>query len=664
MGRTLPMNISTPGPSLDLQGATSPLFSFEEESGGDEGCLKFTRKGEGYAPHWTTPLAGIELRNAVRVFRTGLGFSGPSNFVPLPRDGTLFSYESYLITAFVDEAGRALVLYTKDHRRFLAKTEIYNRVHRHEFRNRRVISAPVFVDVGFSTEGIPIPAEGLDLPWIYFLRSESVWDGVSEAAVRIADYNEARVSKKPPRYFCSWYHKFAEFSESDLHEVIEGFENESVSMDSIQIDDGYAPAWGDWLEPRHSLAAEAATRTSGPFRDESDPPCAAEAATRTSGPFRDEGEHTCAAEDATRTSGPFRDEPQSRWPSGMEEAAKAIRACGARAGIWVAPFAVEEGSRLWQAHPDWVLRDLEGEPILKMSSGAYEVLTHGDRYALDASHPDVRAYIGHVFRTLYAWGYRLFKTDFMDWGYADSAEVQRHTPGKTSAMWFDECLQIIREAIGEESYWLACISYFQPFVGYCEGMRVSSDVGPVWNGDGGTGNDGVGGGLMNVLQETYHDQFFNRVFWNNDPDVIFLRETETQLNEAESRALALWSAMLGGSVTCSDSIQSLSPRRRQLWEEVVALHRLPGCAMVPYWGEDLPVYVLVRRNDEGPFAVLILNPGESKRSGALPLKTLIGFEKGKLCCPDEEGEVSMVYKISYELFPHECRLVWLAGSEQ
>jgi hypothetical protein len=145
-------------------------------------------------------------------------------------------------------------------------------------------------------------------------------------------------------------------------------------------------------------------------------------------------------------------------------------------------------------------------------------------------------------------------------------------------------------------------------VGYCDAMRVGSDVGTLWNADGGNGNDGVGGGIMNAIQESYHDQFFNRVFWINDPDVIFLRDVNIELDEAEVTSLALWSAILGGSITVSDFFDELPPRRLQLWQFICSLEWDEATAQVPLWGKrsEAP-YILTRMLKDGTTAVFMLN---------------------------------------------------------
>jgi len=109
-------------------------------------------------------------------------------------------------------------------------------------------------------------------------------------------------------------------------------------------------------------------------------------------------------------------------------------------------------------------------------------------------------------------GITFFKTDFMLYGSESSAHVKRFTPGKTSFEYQHELLTMIRQEIGNESYWLGCIAPFAPMIGYCDGMRISADTRPMWEGG------------KNMFDETIGAQHINNVWWQNDPDAIILRE--------------------------------------------------------------------------------------------------------------------------------------------
>src|SRR5690606_19053569 len=118
-------------------------------------------------------------------------------------------------------------------------------------------------------------------------------------------------------------------------------------------------------------------------------------------------------------------------------------------GLWIAPFLVGNRSRLYQQHPDWVLKDREtGGPLVHYRF--YEEFRWHKRseeyYVLDATHPDAFEYLRRVFRT---WrqegGCEYFKTDFMYAGseYGPQRAVY-HTPGLTRIEVWRRVAEMIR----------------------------------------------------------------------------------------------------------------------------------------------------------------------------------------------------------------------------
>ncbi len=170
---------------------------------------------------------------------------------------------------------------------------------------------------------------------------------------------------------------------------------------------------------------------------------------------------------------------------------------------------------------------------------------------------------------------------------------------------------MIREEIGEDSYWLACIAPYAPCLGLADGMRVSNDAGPSWS-EGSQGN---------MIQETLASQYFNNVFWQNDPDCVVLRDERTHLAAHEVEALALWSGILGGTVTCSDLLHRLPPERLALWRFLEPGEK--ATAALPFWEKDQRLKVAVRRYAEPPaWGVFFLNPAGEVVTGRFDVGSL------------------------------------------
>ncbi|MBE7002949.1 MAG: alpha-galactosidase [Ruminococcaceae bacterium] len=104
-----------------------------------------------------------------------------------------------------------------------------------------------------------------------------------------------RTEKKLAGY-SSWYNRYQDINEKSILDDLAGCAEMLEPGDLFQIDDGWEPFVGDWLEP-----------------------------------------------DA------------KKFPNGMKSAVEAIHAKGFEAGLWLAPFVAQEGSALQREHPDWLL---------------------------------------------------------------------------------------------------------------------------------------------------------------------------------------------------------------------------------------------------------------------------------------------------------------------
>jgi alpha-galactosidase len=223
-----------------------------------------------------------------------------------------------------------------------------------------------------------------------------------------------------------------------------------------------------------------------------------------------------------------------------EGIADAIRARGRRAGIWTAPFLVDPGSELAAAHPDWLVRD---------EAGGFTHAGHNwghDLRVLDTTHPEAAAYLTDVFRTLRAEGYDYFKVDFL---YAGALAGVRHDGAADALTAYRSGIELIREAIGPESYLLGCGAPVLPSIGLFDAMRVSPDTAPHRRPEAGDysqpGQDPAE--FTGAARQWQHGRL-----WINDPDCLMARpavETREQW--------AAHVAATGGLMASSDRLLSL-----------------------------------------------------------------------------------------------------------
>lgn len=405
---------------------------------------------------------------------------------------------------------------------------------------------------GFNLENTR--GEEVVLPSIFFTEETMLASSLQSCAEKIAAEMGARTTKPPVFHWCSWYYLYQNLSQGLLEEYLNGFQKE-IPFRYIQVDAGYAPSPGDWLLPNHL------------------------------------------------------------FPEGLKKAAETIIQSGYEPGIWVAPFIVGDQSELCRKHPDWLLHDLEGNPVTEIRS-YNEPKVWGNRdsnyYVLDTSHPEALAYLKEVFETLKKWGFSLYKTDFMLWNMHDTSKVRRFDSSLTSVEIFRNTLKTIREAIGEDSYLLGCIAPFLPFIGYADGMRIAGDVGAQWAEDFGP---------VNMIREITADNYFNHVYWQNDPDSVLLRDFDIFLKPYEIRSLALLQALSGGAITTSDPIHQISEDRKELLRFIV-----PKCKVrpqLPYLAEKREEVVLLHRLEQGNL-LYALNPTERSLTVAYDLPGFFG----------------------------------------
>lgn len=266
---------------------------------------------------------------------------------------------------------------------------------------------------------------------LVFLEHSGVEDALREWAALVAAH-----APLPPRHaeritgWCSWYNLYAYISEENILEHLRGVaaaaQRQNLPLRVFQIDDGFTPEMGDWLEVK----------------------------------------------------------PQ--FPRGMKPLLDEIRDAGFLPGLWIAPFMVGNRSHLFRDHPDWVVRDaVTGAPLAHMKF--YEEFRWHKRseeyYILDTTLPDAFEYLRLVFRTWRReWGCDYFKTDFMHFGSEYGADrAVWHMRGMTRMEIWRRVAEMVRAEIGD-ALWLGCGCPLWAGVGLVDAVRTGRDVGVAWDG--------------------------------------------------------------------------------------------------------------------------------------------------------------------------------------
>jgi Alpha-galactosidase len=562
------------------------------------------------APHWFAPLSEATVTGADRYFKQGNGFGGPSGVFeyakpPIrretPQNNESWSIDSYLTTGLISPEGETIAVAPYKFDNYVCRSTHRNRTYRKGLIDRHLDTNINLFEIAFATENIKLKSKATTLPTIYFLAGESAYPTFRQLAGQMAVANGITELRPPVYGWCSWYEFEHDFNQSILEETIDGLKSQTppIPLQMIQVDDGYSPH-GDWIIPNSNFA------------------------------------------------------------KGLDHLAATITKAGYRAGIWVGPFMVMETSEVFKNHPDWILKDNDGNMI---KSGLFRGITD---YILDTSHPEAFEHLRKVFHTLRSWGFTYYKTDFLDWGLNDSTAIKRYKPGKTSAQYYTEVMNMIREEIGADSFWLACIAPYQQMLGFADGLRFSNDV------------SGLRNAINNMVPETIACQYFNGVLYLNDPDTMFLRDfNETKYADAndktgfkssvaamstdERESIALWDGMTSNYITTSDRFHTSS-------DDMVSMFRFlkPGDKYLPTehidWDKPSVIKNALRKLPNGDYAFLVLNASNERQKVDMPISKILPMDSSFVFRWSYNKRIPMGKQsnIVYELKPYMYALFYLS----
>jgi len=134
----------------------------------------------------------------------------------------------------------------------------------------------------------------------------------------------------------------------------------------------------------------------------------------------------------------------TRFPSGPKGIVGACKTAGIRPSIWWSPRVDRDGPIVRQ-HPEWILEDKDGN---RLDVG---------HLLLDYSVPEVREFLENCVRTITReWGFEGMKLDFFSWMF-DHPKA-RFRRGGAGLEWKRHFVRMIRSYLGDDGYFLCCIS--------------------------------------------------------------------------------------------------------------------------------------------------------------------------------------------------------------
>ncbi|THF85718.1 alpha-galactosidase [Deinococcus sp. KSM4-11] len=329
--------------------------------------------------------------------------------------------------------------------------------------------------------------EGPDVP-VVFEDTADVIGTVERLSADLATHMHAR-TPAPLRVWSSWYSYYRAVTFENMLHNARRARDLKLPFDVFQLDDGFQAELGDWTEP-------------------------------------------------------------SGWFGGhAKDVPAALKELGFRAGLWLAPFLVSPNSKLYAAHPEFLLQDDAGSPLLLGNNW-------GGPYAtLDTTHPGALAWLRDLAATVRGWGYDYLKIDFL---YGASHPGQRHDPAVGRAQAYRMGLEAIREGFGD-GFILGCGAPLATSVGVVDAMRIGPDVTPFWDdesrrvllGDGSTPT------ARNALH-TSLSRWYQHTWYQPDPDVMLARAELNLLWPHEREAVAGLLDVIGGLRASSDPMDMLN----------------------------------------------------------------------------------------------------------
>ncbi len=228
-----------------------------------------------------------------------------------------------------------------------------------------------------------------------------------------------------------------------------------------------------------------------------------------------------------------------RFPRGLSSLVKRIKEAGLMPGLWLAPLAVNDSLPLFYHHPDWFQRDQDGNLLDRSWTG-----WGGRSYALDPTHPEVQKYLRTIIQDAVLLGFEYLKLDFNELAEG----VRFFNPKKTRLEAMRDLFRLYREAMGEKVYLLSGIGLERGALGFADAMRIGPDAVAEWDAP-------VPWCIRESIRAVLFTQPVHRVWWNNDPDVTYLKP----YRKLTAQELKTWHSAVGlscGTVMISELLGS------------------------------------------------------------------------------------------------------------
>ncbi len=261
------------------------------------------------------------------------------------------------------------------------------------------------------------PGESWDLEEFLVLEGKDREDLLNHLAARIQKNHPRLAFAEPPTGWCSWYCFGPKVTAKQVLDNLDFIASRTPGLKYVQIDDGYQPAMGDWLDTGTAFGGK------------------------------------------------------------VQGVLDQIRARHFKPAIWVAPFIAEKDSKLFQQHPGWFMQGEDGKPLRsdRVTFGGWR---RGPWYALDGTNPEVQKHLENLFRAMRRkWGVKYFKLDANFWGAMPGGRL--HDRHATRVEAYRRGMQAVLRGAGD-AFILGCNHPIWASFGLIHGSRNSNDISRKW----------------------------------------------------------------------------------------------------------------------------------------------------------------------------------------
>ncbi len=341
------------------------------------------------------------------------------------------------------------------------------------------------------------PGETISTESIRIALIDDEQNEIESFAKRKAALYGARNSKKPS-VFCTWYFYELNVTYEDVKTNLEIMKKRHLPYDVFQIDEGWERTLGEY-------------------------------------------------------------EPNEKFPISMADLAREIKETGFVPGLWSSPFVAHESASIWEKHPEWILKDKNGQPCLfPMNDTVY--------YVFDITDENTWDYFKELYHTFsFDWGYSYHKLDFTRAAiiFEDADFCDKKI---TLAKAYYMAVKAIREGMGEDAFFLMCGGLYDPIIGLVDAQRTGSDVLSMWSS-----NINKNGKTAPYTIRQSAMRYYMNFWWANDPDALMVRKNDVMqrgsrltlglLNDNEVKT-SVMNQFTGGGIMCqTEPLDQISDER-------------------------------------------------------------------------------------------------------